>query len=55
MNVHGCVVKCLWELLSFCCSACFQNIQIYLAFVTLLIKPSKTDGIIEITGFKISF
>lgn len=37
--------------LDFLMFACFQNIQIYLAFVTLLIKPSKTDGIIEITGF----
>ena len=55
MKCTGRVVKCLWELLSFCCSVCFQNIQIYLAFVTSLIKPSKTDGIIEITGFKISF
>lgn len=49
-NVCGCGVKCLWKLFSFCCSACFQNIQIYLAFVTSLIKPSKTDGIIEIRG-----
>lgn len=54
-NVHGCVGKCLWELFSFCCSASFQNIQIYLAFVTSLIKPSKTDGITEIRGLEVSF